>query len=222
MSVTRTTLFDNLKTDISPVAVALVVKAYDANERIARSNTLTRGDVSGGGKKPWRQKGTGRARVGSTRNPVWRTGGVAHGPKKERNYMENVNDSTKRAALKAVILDAAQAKTLFTVNAWPTDGKAKSVIDAIRDEAINATKILLLHGNMSASTLARAAQNIDGVSVQSAVRVTVRDLIRANQIIADDAAWQVIAKRIKADAASETKPTAKRVVSRTTTAKAAK
>lgn len=198
MSVTQATQFDALvgTTDVSPVAVALVVKAYEANERVARSHTLTRGDVRGGGKKPWRQKGTGRARVGSSRNPVWRTGGVAHGPKKERNYTQAVNERTKQAVLKAALADAAATKRLFTVNAWPTDGKAKSVIDALRDDVITAKQLLILHGEMSAPLLARASQNLEGVTVQSAHRATVRDILRAGQIVADDAAWTVLANRI--------------------------
>src|SRR5271169_1406722 len=90
-------------TDIKPYLMHDVVVMQLANRRRGTSKTKTRGDVRGGGKKPWRQKGTGRARHGSIRSPLWVGGGKSHGPRNERDYSEKVNKKMKRAAVFSVL-----------------------------------------------------------------------------------------------------------------------
>src|SRR6184192_2131804 len=97
-------------------AVKEVVVAINANNRQGTHSTKTRGEVRGGGKKPWRQKGTGRARHGSIRSPIWMGGGVSHGPK-PRDYTMRVNKKMKRAALRGALTDAAASGKLALVNA---------------------------------------------------------------------------------------------------------
>lgn len=96
-------------------AVHQYVTAYLANQRQGTQSAKTRAEVSGGGRKPWRQKGTGRARVGSSRNPIWRHGGVAFAPK-PRDYSQNINKKMKRLALKSVFSSKVTEKELFIVD----------------------------------------------------------------------------------------------------------
>ena len=86
--------------------------AYLANSRQASATTLNRGEVSGGGKKPWKQKGTGRARFGSTRNPIWRTGGIVFGPRGNENYTKKLSTTSKRVALRQALSLANKAKKI--------------------------------------------------------------------------------------------------------------
>lgn len=92
---------------IKPELVHFVVTAMQSNLRQSLAHTKIRGEVSGGGKKPWRQKGTGRARAGSIRSPLWRGGSITFGPRKERNYKKKINKKIKRLALKMVLSDKA-------------------------------------------------------------------------------------------------------------------
>ncbi len=89
-----------------------VVTSYRANQRRPWAHTKTRGEVRGGGKKPWRQKGTGRARHGSTRSPIWKGGGVAHGPRNDRNYEQKINAKMARKALMMALTDKVQTGRL--------------------------------------------------------------------------------------------------------------
>src|SRR3990167_4380773 len=90
-------------THSAAVTIAMVLRGYDANRRAARANTKTRGDVSGGGRKPWKQKGTGRARAGSTRSPLWRKGGTVFGPHSTRNYRLTLPAALRTRALGLVL-----------------------------------------------------------------------------------------------------------------------
>ena len=106
----------------------LAYDAYLANARTASATTKTRGDVRGGGKKPWRQKGTGRARFGSTRNPIWRTGGVVFGPLGNENYTKKVSKTAKRVAVRQALTVANQAKKI-SVKEFTTTGKTAEVAE---------------------------------------------------------------------------------------------
>src|SRR5919197_4142311 len=124
----------------APVNVSLmhqVVVAGAAAQRAGTHSTKTRAEVSGGGRKPWRQKGTGRARHGSIRSPIWTGGGVAHGPK-PRDYSMRVNKKMKRAALRGALTDALQSGKLAVVSALsfdaPSTKDAVAVLDALELE----------------------------------------------------------------------------------------
>ncbi len=97
------------------MAVAQYVRVYANNQRQGTSSTKTRGEVSGGGKKPWKQKGTGRARVGSSRNPIWRHGGVAHGPK-PKDWSLNISKKLRNLAFLSVLSSKAQEKKILVVD----------------------------------------------------------------------------------------------------------
>ncbi len=120
--------------DIDPHNLYLYVKSYQAALRANTAHTKTRSDVSGGGKKPYSQKGGGRARAGSTRTPVRVGGGVAHGPKANRNYFQKVNKKQKRLALLFAINEKAENGKLFVVdNITIESGKTKDAAKFIKD-----------------------------------------------------------------------------------------
>jgi large subunit ribosomal protein L4 len=119
---------------INPHNLYLYVKSYQAALRANSANTKTRAEVSGGGKKPWRQKGRGGARAGSTRSPIWVGGGVAHGPKNNRNYFQKVNKKQKKLALMYAINEKAQNGKLFVVdNITIESGKTKDADKILKD-----------------------------------------------------------------------------------------
>ena len=102
--------------------VKLAYDAYLANSRLASATTLQRGEVRGGGKKPWKQKGTGRARFGSSRNPIWRGGGVVFGPRGNENYSKRLSTTSKRVALRQALTMANEAKKVVVMD-FKTTGK---------------------------------------------------------------------------------------------------
>src|SRR5680860_1476469 len=126
--ITKTATKTALPKDIFAVEVKnheLLKLAYDsylANSRTASATTLQRGEVSGGGKKPWKQKGTGRARFGSSRNPIWRGGGIAFGPNGTENHMKKLSTTSKRVALRQALTLANIAKKIVVLD-FRTTGK---------------------------------------------------------------------------------------------------
>jgi len=116
--------------------------AYLANGRENLAKTLKRGEVSGGGKKPWAQKGTGRARFGSSRNPIWRKGGVVFGPSGNENYSRKINIKAKRVALKQALTLASANKSVFVIEEFKTTGKVKDTVALLKK--IGATRNTLL------------------------------------------------------------------------------
>jgi large subunit ribosomal protein L4 len=118
------------------------VKNFRANQRRGTASTKTRGEVSGGGKKPWKQKGTGRARVGSTRNPLWRKGGTAFGPK-PRDYSYNMPKKAKRNALKSVLSEKLRNDKLIVIDELKIGSiKTKEAIEKLKN--FNYNKILII------------------------------------------------------------------------------
>jgi large subunit ribosomal protein L4 len=129
--------------DVDPHNLYLYVKSYQAALRSNTAVTKTRSDVRGGGKKPFAQKGGGRARAGSTRSPIWVGGGVAHGPKNNRNYNQKVNKKQKRLALNFALNEKAEAGRLFVVDsAEISSGKTKDAAAYIN--SINVRDVLVV------------------------------------------------------------------------------
>jgi large subunit ribosomal protein L4 len=141
--------------EISTASMHQAVVTHNANQRQGTQSALTRSEVAGGGKKPWRQKGTGRARVGSSRNPVWKHGGVAFAPK-PRDYSKKMNKKARRLALKSALtckvndgeiivlenLDLSSFKTkdmIAALKALGVEGKALVVTDGVNENAVRAT-----------------------------------------------------------------------------------
>lgn len=174
---------DIFDVEVNEHAVYLVVKNILANRRQGTQSAKTRAEVRGGGRKPWRQKGTGRARQGSIRSPQWKGGGVVFAPK-PRDYSYTTPKKVKRLALRSVLTSKVQENELILVDALKLEeAKTKAMAQALK--ALNAAKkslILVGEGNES---VARAAKNIAGVKVLNIQSINVYDLLKYDSLILD-------------------------------------
>ncbi len=154
---------------------------YLANQRQGTQSTLTRTEVKGGGRKPWRQKGTGHARQGSTRAPQWRKGGIALGPK-PRDYSYSLNKKVKRLALKSAFSSKAQASEIIVVDNIALESyKTKTVMAML--SAIGADKKALIVMPEVNNMLIKSAANIPGVKTALVNTVNVYDLLNCDKLI---------------------------------------
>ena len=161
------------------------VKNHLANCRQGTQSALTRAEVSGGGKKPWRQKGTGRARQGSTRAPQWTHGGIAFAPK-PRDYSYEINKKAKRLALKSALSVKAGEEEIYVIDELKLDEiKTKSIVKML--EEMNVANALLVTAE-SDNVIYRSARNIEGVKVIPLNNISTYDLIKYDSlVIAKDA-----------------------------------
>ena len=179
----------------------LAYDAYLANSRSAGATTLKRGEVRGGGKKPWKQKGTGRARFGSSRNPIWRGGGVVWGPTGNENYAKKLSKTQKRVAVIQALSLANEDKKIYIAPAFePKLGKVKELY-AYRDELVKsgARKDLLPRGCKilfvtpeKTDLIMRATNNVPEVKVVRPVYLNVFDILNADQIVVTEKALPMI------------------------------
>ena len=172
------------------VAMHTVVKNHLANRRQGTQSTLTRAEVSGGGIKPWRQKGTGRARQGSIRAPQWTHGGIAFGPK-PRSYSYRLNRKLKRLALLSALSAKAQAGELIVIDSLNMDEiKTKSFVSFLK--AVDATGKALVVTPEVRENVVLSARNIPGVKTTTATILNVYDILNADKFIVDRAAVSII------------------------------
>lgn len=157
----------------------LAYDSYLANSRLASATTKTRGEVRGGGKKPWKQKGTGRARFGSTRNPIWRTGGIVFGPRGNENYTKKLSKTSKRVAVKQALTLAHQAKKVV-VDDIKTTGKTAEVAKFLDDNKM-ARRVLVV--TEKTPELIRATNNVERVKLVSPTFLSVFDILNADSIV---------------------------------------
>ena len=165
------------------------VKNHLANCRQGTQSALTRAEVSGGGIKPWRQKGTGRARQGSTRAPQWTHGGIVFAPK-PRSYRYSLNKKVRRLALKSVLSAKAAEGSIIVVDELNVpEIKTKGIQSFLT--AVKASKAVLVTPEVNMNVV-KSARNIPGVSTTTAKLINVYDILNANQLIVDKAALAVI------------------------------
>ncbi len=158
------------------------VRAYLLNQRLGTQSTLTRSEVSGGGKKPWRQKGTGRARQGSTRSPQWTHGGVALGPK-PRSYRTDLNKKVRRLALCSALSEKAKSESLVIVDAIATDEyKTKTMVNMLA--AVGAGKKALVVLDSIDEKVIKSFANIPGVKTAQYNTINVYDVLNADTFVA--------------------------------------
>ena len=171
-------------------AMHLAVVSYLANQRQGTQSTLTRSEVSGGGAKPWRQKGTGRARQGSTRSPQWTHGGIALGPK-PRKYKVNLNKKVKRIAMKSALSSKVASGEMMVVNKIELEEiKTKSMIDIL--SKLSAAKKSLIVTTDVDETIYKSARNIEGVKVATVNTRCVYDILNCDTfIVLKDAAKKI-------------------------------
>jgi large subunit ribosomal protein L4 len=168
-----------------------VYLAYLGNSRTNLASTKTRGMVSGGGKKPWRQKGTGRARVGSSRNPIWRGGGIVFGPTGNENYTKKVNTKAYRQALKQVLSNKATNQQIILSEEIslkePKTAEARKLINQL-----GASKRTLIITDKQNDKLLMSTANLKNVKLLTASYLNVFDLLNADSIILTKPALKLI------------------------------
>ena len=162
-------------------AMHLAVVSYLANQRQGTQSTLTRSEVSGGGAKPWRQKGTGRARQGSTRSPQWTHGGIALGPK-PRTYKVNLNKKVKRLAMKSALSTKVADEEIKVVNKIELDAiKTKEMVEVLTK--LKAAKKTLIVTPEVDEKIYKSARNIEGVKVVTVNTLCVYDILNCDTFL---------------------------------------
>jgi len=175
----------------------LAYDAFLANARSAGASTKTRGEVRGGGKKPWKQKGTGRARFGSSRNPIWRGGGIVFGPRGVENYKMNISKTAKRVAIRQALTLANQAKKI-EVKDIVTTGKTAEVAKFLQDNKMSDQKVLIVVDTKTPQ-LMRATNNIEKALVVSAKYLSVYYILNADRIVIAPKAIPIVSEWLGGD-----------------------
>jgi large subunit ribosomal protein L4 len=167
--------------ELNKEVLAQYLRVFHNNQRQGTSSTKTRGDVSGGGIKPWRQKGTGRARVGSSRVPVWRHGGIAHGPQ-PRDWSLSLPKKIKRLAIVSALSEAARKNKMTVLSSLEFDTpKTKEMSETLKNLGLNGRILLVL--NEADQKIIKSARNIKDVETTIAGTLNAYDLMRARNII---------------------------------------
>ena len=166
--------------EVNTAAMHAAVRAYLANQRQGTQSALTRAEVSGGGIKPWKQKGTGRARQGSTRSPQWRHGGVVFAPK-PRDYRINLNRKVKRLALKSALTSKVNEKSIIVFDALDLSApKTKEMVKVLSAVNVNRALVVLPEKN---ETVERAASNIQGVKTTLVGTLNTYEVLKYETLI---------------------------------------
>lgn len=172
--------------EINAAVLHAAVRAYLLNQRQGTQSTLTRTEVSGGGRKPWRQKGTGRARQGSTRSPQWTHGGIALGPK-PRSYRTDMNKKTKRVALfSALSAKVAEGKLIIVDDIACTEYKTKTMVNMLKALGVDNRALIVLDA-VNPYTV-KSCANIERVETTLATTINVYEIMKADKMVITAAA----------------------------------
>lgn len=178
--------------------LAEAVRIQQSNARQGSSHTKTRGEVSGGGKKPWKQKGTGRARAGSIRSPIWRKGGIVFGPRANRNWELKLNKKARTKALFMSLSDKAEAGNVVILDAVemkaPKTKEFTAILSGLRKSAQGLGKKPLFVLPGVDQTLVRASRNIPSVKTVPATSLSVLDVLTADSLLVMKDSLPVIEK----------------------------
>ena len=175
----------------NPELLKLAYDAFLANSRQASATTKTRGEVRGGGKKPWKQKGTGRARFGSTRNPIWRHGGIVFGPRGNENYSKKLSKTSKHVALRQALTLANQDKKIL-VSDIKTTGKTTEVAKFLAAKKCSEKDRVLLVVDEKTPELMRATNNLANALLVRAQYLSVYYILNADKIVITPAAVKAV------------------------------
>lgn len=167
----------------------LAYDSYLANSRTASATTKQRGEVRGGGKKPWKQKGTGRARFGSSRNPIWRGGGVVFGPRGNENYTKTISTTSKRVALRQALSLSNKAGKIQVLD-FVTTGKTSEAAKFLADNKLDR-KVLLVVDEKTPELL-RATNNIQNILLIRANYLSVYHILNADHVVLSTKSVEVI------------------------------
>ncbi|MEK7600782.1 MAG: 50S ribosomal protein L4 [Patescibacteria group bacterium] len=192
--------------------LAQVVTAQEANQRQGNAHSKGRGEVRGGGKKPWRQKGTGRARHGSIRSPIWKGGGATHGPTSEKDYTQKINRRMALAALRSILSGKVRDAELVVVDAFVIpEAKTKEAVTSLRAvvraiPGIRATDrtlpkaLIILPGGESHALVVRALRNVQRAEVESVRNLQALNIADHQYIILHKDAIDALVTRINGTA----------------------
>ena len=161
--------------------IKLAYDSYLANSRSSHAKTLKRGEVRGGGKKPWKQKGTGRARFGSTRNPIWRHGGVAFGRTGEENFTKKITRESKKVAIREALSIKNKEKAVIIADVKIT-GKTKDAAKSLKDLKLEGKNVLAVVSEKTPEII-RSMNNLNNVKVTRATYLNVFDIMNADAIV---------------------------------------
>lgn len=182
---------------VNPALVHQAVVTQGANSRASIAHTKTRGEVQGTTKKPWKQKGTGRARHGSRRSPIWIGGGITFGPRNERNFTLKMNKQARQKALAMVLSDkVANGKLMAIEGMLIEEGKTKALTGLLKKLPISGRKTLVVSEPENKS-IALAARNVRGVETLPANALNVVDLLSVDQVILTIPAVNLISSLFK-------------------------
>ena len=173
--------------------VKLAYDVYLANSRSSHAKTLKRGEVRGGGKKPWKQKGTGRARFGSTRNPIWRHGGVAFGRTGEENFTKKISKSAKLQAVRQALSMQNADKNIVVIDTFACpQGKVKETIAMFEKNKLDAKQNILLVVSEKDELVIRATNNVANLKVVRPTYLNVFDILNADKVVITEKSLPVI------------------------------
>ncbi|MCL2869984.1 50S ribosomal protein L4 [Candidatus Saccharibacteria bacterium] len=171
----------------------LAYDSYLANKRGANATTLQRGEVRGGGKKPWRQKGTGRARFGSIRNPIWRGGGVVFGPRGNENYTKKLSTTMKHVAVIQALSLANKAKKIVEIDKFDVpNGKVKETMSIFKKYKVTDDDRVVIVPYDKCDLVVRATRNMPNVKVVRPTYLNVYDILNADKILISQKAFPMI------------------------------
>lgn len=185
---------DIFQVSVRPEILHLAVRSHLAKERAGTVGVKTRGTIRGGGKKPWRQKGTGRARAGSTRSPLWRGGAVVHGPV-ARSYGFKINKKVRKLALKMALTSRLAEENLTVVDKVSlSEIKTKGFL-AVKD-ALQLKKALIVVSELD-NNLRLSARNVPGIDVLNAESINTYDILRHPQLVLEQGVVERLQERLK-------------------------
>lgn len=174
---------DSTKSNLNTALIKQALSAKLANKRQSTSHTKNRSAVSGGGRKPWRQKGTGRARAGSNRSPIWVGGGVTFGPTSERNFKHILPKKMNKRALMELLKHLQTEKLLVIVDSLSlSDAKTKLALELLKKHNLTGKKVAFVTEKLEVE-LVLAARNIPGVKVVMASNLSVADMASGNVLM---------------------------------------
>jgi len=177
--------------DPNHLLVGQAYRTYLANGRSAQASTLKRGDVRGGGKKPWRQKGTGRARVGSIRVPQWKGGGIVFGPTGHENYTLNLPVRMKRLAIRHALSLRAESGSVAVIEAFNSpDGRVKPTVELLTKLGLEGSLVLVVAEKTD--LLERGTRNIEGLELVSAKYLNVYTVMNADHLVFTTEALEIV------------------------------
>ena len=167
--------------EVNGAVLHAAVRAYLMNQRQGTQSTLTRTEVSGGGKKPWRQKGTGHARQGSTRAPQWRHGGIVHAPK-PRDYSYSLNKKVKRLALKSALSDKVLTGDMIVLDELKLETyKTRTVVDCLKAIGAGKKTLIILEDNNAFAV--KSIANIPGAKAAQVNTINTYDIVNADSVV---------------------------------------